>query len=113
MVYREFIGRDQKQMFFDSVQAIPGGGISPGGAAILLGVTRQQIGNLVYRNGQIRAWIYRESAAQQAHYIEIAVRDLLRYGVVTGRFKVGDELPYIGVLTAEELDAIDDCVGSR
>jgi hypothetical protein len=113
VVYREFIGREQKQMFFESVQAIPGGGISPGGAALLLGVTRQRIGVLVYHTDYVRAWIYRDRPGHQACYLEISVRDLLRYGVLMGRFKVGDTLPYIGVLTAEELEAVDDVTPVR
>jgi hypothetical protein len=107
MVYQEFIGRDQKATFFDSLKVIPGGGISPGGAALMLGVTRQMVGLLIYQNPEVRAWIYRDYLGQQAVYIEISVTDLLRYGVKQGRFQVGDKLPYVGVLTAEDLGTLD------
>jgi hypothetical protein len=108
MVADEFIGREQKKLFWDSMNAIPGGGISPGGAAILLGVSRQRVADLIYTHPEVRAWVYRERPGQQAVYIEISITDLLRYGLKLGRFQVGDTLPYVGVLKAEDLQEVDD-----
>lgn len=92
----EFRGRAQFREFLDTVARVEeeGGTISPGGAAALLRVSRQRIHKLIHDNPSVRAWTYAENWLAQALtdrglsslvYIEISVRDLVRYGVRRGR----------------------------
>lgn len=97
MVY-EFKGRSQVEEYFRVCAAMQeeGGTLSPGGAAALLGITRQSVHELIRENPNIRAWVFYEDylfgLMQRAAYLEISVVDLVRHGVRTGR-----------------IDSVEDC----
>lgn len=71
--------------------------ISPGGAATLVGVSRQRILSLIDQPlTSVRAWEFYEGFGRQARYVEVSVLDLLRWALDTGRIQPGQELPYLG-----------------
>jgi len=79
--------------------------ISPGGAAALLRVSRQRIWQIV-ELPEVRCWTYYEGWFNKTlHMADISVKDLVRYGVRTGRIKtVGD----IGILWPEAQSMLDE-----
>ena len=83
-----FEGLEEREAFNECVRNVEGGTISPGGAAILLGVSRQMVHKLI-NTGRVRAWSYFYRAAARPE-IEISVRDLVRYGIATGRATLED-----------------------
>lgn len=76
----------QKQQYFSDLLQVEGGTISPGGAAQMLGVTRQRASQLP-ESQEIRAWAYYPEFSRHAALLEISVRDILAYGIRIGRFK--------------------------
>jgi Arc/MetJ family transcription regulator len=67
------------------------GTISPGGAAMLLGVTRSRVNQLIAENADIRAYAFHElMCSTKAGAVEISVRDLVRWGVSRGKRAVED-----------------------
>jgi hypothetical protein len=88
-----FRGRGQFDDYLVALRSVEGGTISPGGAAIMLGYTRQRIWQLV-KSGELRAWVFYEERSTAAIYAEIAVEDVIRYGIKMGRIKSAEDLIY-------------------
>jgi hypothetical protein len=99
MVY-EYRGRGRWSEFLKALQDEDTDGlstISPGGAATLLGVTRQRIFELLeQRFAGVRAWAFYEDDSKRASVVEVSVLDLLHWGVRVKRIQAGQELPYLG-----------------
>ena len=90
----EFSGRDQFGECLEALQKADaeGGTLSPGGASMLLGVSRQRVLALVETHDDIRAWLYYERWGKQAHLYEISVPDLIRWAVRAGQFRSEEDL---------------------
>lgn len=83
----KFKGRENFQAYMDALAQVDGGTISPGGAAALLRLTRQGVDRLI-DSGHLRVWEFYEGAwLPRVAYREISVRDLVRYGVRSGRIR--------------------------
>lgn len=86
---REFVGQGEYAAFLKaSVEA--GSCISPGGGAMLLGVSRQRIREIAEEHPDVRAFVYRPGPGQRAREFDICVRDLVRYGIRNGRVRPSD-----------------------
>ena len=95
--------------YWDVVRAVPGGTVSPGGAAVMLGVSRQRIQEIVKLPG-VRAWVFHYPFSVQAAYMEISVRDIVAYGFRVGRIKSIDEVPLIGEdIKRQVIELLNDC----
>lgn len=82
-----FRGRENFQAYLDAVRQVEAGTVSPGGAGMILGVSRQGIDKLI-ETGHLRAWLFYEGWPKpRCTYKEISVRDLIEYGVRTGRIE--------------------------
>ena len=92
----EFRGRERWSDFLNTLVEADreGGTISPGGAGILLGVSRQRTYELVQTFPDVRAWAFYEGNTRQATVYEISIRDLLRWGVRVGRIRSEADLGY-------------------
>ena len=96
MPYR---GPSELEQFHRDVEAVLAEGdqvISPGGAAILLGVSRQYVWELVKTpTRNVRAWCYYDGIFRQRLEIaHISVRDLVRAGVRSGRVQSINDLGF-------------------
>src|SRR4051794_29936530 len=83
-----FRGRERFQVYLQALeeQQSEGGTVSPGGAAAILGVSRQRVHDLL-REGRFRAWAFYERPVDRAGYVEIAVRDIVEHGVRIGALR--------------------------
>ena len=100
----KFRGRENFQAYLEALGQVDGGTVSPGGAAALLGVSRQGIDRLI-EFGHLRAWEFYEGWPKpRVTYREISARDLIRYGVRTGKIESdeGSNLGFPGL--AEEIE---------
>lgn len=90
----EFKGRENWRAFLDELQAQDerGGTISPNGAAMMLGVTRQRVQDLVNANANIRAYAYYDHGDWRARVYEVSVPDLLFWAVRSGRIQSEEDL---------------------
>lgn len=87
---RVFTGLDERDDYHRTVAAVDGGTVSPGGAGALLRCTRQNIWKLIAQ-GQVRVWQYFDGRTTLPEMVDVSVRDLLVYGIRTGRItKPGD-----------------------
>ena len=83
----KFRGRENFRAYLDAVGQVDGGTVSPGGAAAILRVTRQGIDRLI-DSGHLRVWEFYEGWPKpRVTYREISVRDLITYGVRTGKIE--------------------------
>lgn len=90
----EFKGRATWRAFLETLVVADneGGTISPGGAAQMLGITRQRVHDIVNERPDVRAWAYYTDRDNKARVFEISVPDILRWGVRTGRLKSEEDL---------------------
>jgi hypothetical protein len=70
-----YIGRDRFDDYTEAVRQVPGGTMSPGGAALRMHVTRQYVHYLM-KEGKLEFWLWRPGEGRRAHYCEIAIRDV-------------------------------------
>lgn len=84
MIYR-YEGQERFQDWVSDTAQVPGGTVSPGGAAAILRTSRQWIDELIRTNPRVRAWIHYDTPSSRAGYISISVRDLVLYGVERGK----------------------------
>lgn len=111
----EFRGRDKWSDFLNTLVEADreGGTISPGGGGILLGVSRQRVYELVQTFRDVRAWAFYEGNTRQATVYEVSIRDLLRWGVRSGRIQgeadLGYRSPKVREILAEVLQSEGDC----
>lgn len=83
----KFKGRENFQAYLNAVGQVEAGTISPGGAAAVLRVSRQAIDSLI-EAGHLRCWQFYEGWPKpRCTYKEIAVRDLIEWGVRTGKIQ--------------------------
>ena len=97
-------GYEKRKLFDELLAEVEGGVISPGGASRILGVTRQAVLKLI-DGPHVRAWAYYYDFGPQADYVEISVRDLVRYGVRTGRIAKVEDCAFRPHNLAEEIEA--------
>jgi len=73
-----YIGSEQLKNWIDDSDKHEGGTISPGGAAAILKVSRQQIHNLI-SHGILESWYYYELGLEKRPYILISKRDIEKH----------------------------------
>ena len=95
----EYHGRQDYERFLgDVTEALDKHGtLSPGGASMLLGVSRQRVYELIQTIPYIEAWAYYDERPspvkrRQADSLEVSVRGLLTWAVRTGRFNSEEQL---------------------
>ena len=109
---REFVGLDDRAAYLELVSTLPGGTVSPGGAAAILGVSRQRINDLCHE-GRLRHWkFYSRPGMQLPEMMDVSVRDLVEYGVRYGRIRSYADVGLGGSLVREEVDRALELVGS-
>ena len=100
----KFKGRENFQAFLEAVRQVEGGTVSPGGAAAILRVTRQGVEKLI-DTGHLRAWEFYEGWPKaRVTYREISVRDLITYGVKTGKIEAPADCALAFPRLAEEIE---------
>lgn len=103
---RVFVGLDEREQYFETLQQVEGGTLSPGGAAAVLRVSRQGIWDLIDR-GKLRVWYHYESAADQRKrrgFIEVSLRDVVEHGVRVGRIRQYEDVGLYGELVRREVE---------
>ncbi len=89
-----YTGANEYQRFKeDTAKAMAEGDVlmSPGGAAAVVGVSRQRLHQLA-QDGVIQAWVYHEErrrllgpSKKELTYMDVSMADVLRWGLRTGR----------------------------
>lgn len=78
-----YVGDEDYARFLDATNAEQEdcGVISPGGAAMLLRVSRQRVYQIINDRADVRAWAFFEHrASQRPSELYVSIRDLVRYG---------------------------------
>ena len=97
-----FEGFEEEEAYHECLRAVEGGTISPGGAGILLGMSRQRI-HVLMSEGTLRAWRWYERPDSKPE-IEVSVRDLVTHGVKTGRLRTLEDCGYRAEIVRVELE---------
>jgi hypothetical protein len=99
---RDFHGREQFKDFLHTVERVQGNTISPGGAAILLGYTRQRVHQLI-SEGVVRSWRYFESYRdKRPSYEEVSLRDLILHALRLDKVRSVEDLGMQAPVITEE-----------
>lgn len=83
---RVFRGRNQFQSYLQAVESVEGGTVSPGGAALIMGFSREGVWDMI-RRGAVRSWTFYEDWSARPDYVEVSIRDLVEWGVQRGRIR--------------------------
>lgn len=107
-------GREQWRAYLEQLEQADeeGGTLSPGGAALLLRVSRQRVLELCETHADIRAWAYYETWGKQAVAYEVSVPDLLRWAVRVGRVRSIEDLGLPWPKVEKVLDGLLQNVGA-
>lgn len=72
-IVNKFIGRGQFRAWLDAVASVEGATLSPGGVALLMGVARPSVNDMIER-GYLECFGYWETEGQRAYtYMEITL----------------------------------------
>jgi hypothetical protein len=102
---REFVGVDERPAYLDLIRSMEGGTCSPGSAAAILRVSRERIHALM-RAGLVRHWRYFSSPGTLPDMIDISIRDLVTYGVSTGRIQGQEDVGIASYLVRQEIERL-------
>lgn len=95
-------GRERFHAYLDAVRSYEGATVSPGGAAAILGVTRQRIHQLM-KAGRLESWLFYDGErGNRPSYCEISVADCHQYVKECGRGMTEEE--------KRQLDTVKDDV---
>lgn len=103
MEKREFVGPDQRQAFFRTLDAVEGGTLSPGGAAAVIRFTRQGIWRLI-RAGHVRSWTYQDRPGGPVDLAEVSLRDVVAWAVDHGHITSYEQVGLRGEIVRAEVE---------
>ena len=112
---RVFRGARELEEYGRVVGQVEGGTVSPGGAAAILRISRQSVHELMDK-GKVRSWVHYPdafAAFRRAGYVYISVRDLVEYGVRSGRIKSHEDVGLAAPVIFEEVDRALELYGGE
>lgn len=105
IMIERYEGRAELARFEAAIDDLPGGVVSPGGAAAILRVSRQAVEELIRTNPRVRAWaFYQDPGGKRASLLYVSVRDLVLFGVQRGRLTCPDDSGLSFPHLAEEIE---------
>ena len=100
----KIVGLENRAAFHKLVDAVEGGVVSPGGAAMMVGYSRQRIYQLI-DGEEVRSWAFYERGRDR-HPSEqyVSLRDLLKHAIRVGKVREADDLRMSWPTRQEEFD---------
>jgi len=108
MAFIKYVGRENYWQYDDELSRFRReskygrfGLVSPGGVALILGVSRQRVHQIIARD-EIDAYVFYESENKPFSFCEIPVYQVIRYGVSVGRINSTADIG-LGMPTSAEM----------